>query len=223
MKHLRILALFAFFSASSVFATPSGLNSIPTADTTPQGTVVLQAFTNFGSDNDTDLTLGFKTGLDLWGQKFEIGADSHITPGNGGPVVLQFKYQTPQLWEGAHLGVGIANLALGNDFRNRAGDPFYYAVLSQDIAGLFRAHAGYGFQAHGNSVLLGLDKTLKVYDRELVLRTDAVQIQDQGQWMGSVGFLYALHKNFVFESWASQPFDHGSAIFTAKLNLVFQF
>lgn len=51
--------------ASPLFGTPSGLNNIPTADVTPMGTFVLQPFTNFGNDHDTDLTLGFKTGLDL--------------------------------------------------------------------------------------------------------------------------------------------------------------
>lgn len=223
MKHSSLIALCALFTAPALFATPSGLNNIPTADVTPQSVFVIQAFTNFGNDYDTDLTLGFKTGLDVFGQKFELGADSHITPNNGGPVLLQFKYQTPKLWEGANLGIGIANLALDKNDRDRAGDPFSYVVLTQDVAGLFRAHTGYGFQTDGNSVLLGLDKTVKVFDRDLVLRTDAVQIENQGQWMVSVGFLYAIHENLVLESWASQPFDHGDAIFTVKLNFVIKF
>jgi hypothetical protein len=208
---------------SALLATPSGLNNIPTADVTPMGTFVGQAYSNFGNDHDGDFSLGFKTGLDLWGQKFEIGADSHITPGTGGPVVLQFKYQVPQLWQGGNFGIGIANLALTQEDRDRAGDPFTYVVLSQDINGWFRTHAGYGFQTDNNSVLLGLDKTWKVFERDFVLRSDLIQIQNEGQWEGSLGFLYALNKYLVLESWVSQPFDHGDPIFTVKLNFVVQF
>ena len=138
-------------------------------------------------------------------------------------MVLHFKYQVPQLWQGGNFGIGIANLALDKQDRDRAGDPFSYIVLSQDVNGWFRAHAGYGFQTDNNSVLLGLDKTWKVFDRDFVLRADAIQVQDQGQWEGSLGFLYALHKNLVLESWVSQPFDHGDPIFTVKLNFVVQF
>jgi hypothetical protein len=223
MRHILWAGLGPLLLCSSLLANPSGLNNIPTADVVPARTVVGQAYSNFGNDHDMDFTLGFKAGLDLWGQKFEFGADSHILPGEGGPVVVQVKYQTPQLWQGANLGIGIANLAFDKPDRERSDDPFSYMVLSQDVNGWFRAHAGYGFQTDNNSVLLGLDKTWKVFERDFVLRTDAIQIQDQDQWMGSIGFLYALHENLVLESWASQPFSRGDAIFTVKLNFVFIF
>ena len=223
MRHTLLAGLGSLLVCSSLLATPSGLNNIPTADVTPMGTLVIQSYTNFGNDHDMDLGLGFKTGIDLWGQKFEIGADSHILPDRGGPVVLQAKYQVPQLWQGGNFGIGIANLALSSSDRDRAGDPFSYIVLTQDVAGLFRAHAGYGFQTDNNSVLLGLDKTWKIFERDFMLRADAIQIQDQDQWEGSIGFLYALHKNLVLESWVSQPFSHGDAVFTLKLNFVINF
>ena len=63
----------------------------------------------------------------------------------------------------------------------------------------------------------------QVLERDLVLRTDAIQIQDESQWLGSFGFLYAIDKHVVLESWVSQPFDHGDPIFTVKLNFVFVF
>ena len=218
----RAIAFVALLLTGSAFATPSGLDNIPTADTPGQGDVVIQAWTNFGNDHDADFNMGFKTGFDVWGQKLEFGADSHLFPNQGGPVVLQFKY-VQDVWTGGKLAVGIANLALGRDSMDRAGDPFSYALISQTIAGSLRAHAGFGFQTAGNSVLLGLDNTWKVLDRDLQLRTDFVQIQDQSQWMGSVGFLYVLHPRVVLEGWASQPLDHGDTIFTAKLNFVFKF
>lgn len=221
-QSMKPFALIFLASVSTAFATPSGLNNIPTADTPAQGEVVLQTWSNFGNDHDMDLNMGFKTGFDVWGQKLELGADSHILPEQGGPIVLQFKY-VQNLWEGGKLAVGIANLALGSENMDRAGDPFSYALLTQTISGTLRAHAGFGFQTDNNSVMLGLDKTVKVLERDLQLRTDLVQIQDQDQWMGSLGFLYVIHPKVVLEAWASQPFDHGDPIFTTKLNYVIKF
>jgi hypothetical protein len=223
MKRTVLTSFTLAALAFTVSATPSGLNNIPTADVTPQGVFVIQTFTNLGNDRDADLNVGFKTGLDVFGQKFEFGADSRLLPGKGGPVVLQGKYSLP-FGEGLPtLGLGVANIALTGDDRDRAGDPFTYAVLTQDFGGLFRAHAGFGFQTDNNSVLLGLDKTVKFLERDLMFRSDLVQIQDQDQWMGSLGFLYALHDYVVLESWASQPFDDGDTIYTAKLNFVIKF
>jgi hypothetical protein len=56
-----------------------------------------------------------------------------------------------------------------------------------------------------------------------MLRTDVIQIQDQEQWMGSIGFIYFAHKFVAFESWVSQPFDHGKPVFTMKINLICKF
>jgi hypothetical protein len=222
MKHSLLTALALAALAGSLSATPSGLNNIPTADVTPMGVFVLQPFTDFGNGRDADLTLGFKTGLELWGQKFELGAVSPLAP-DGGPVGAHFKYQVPELWTGGHIGLGVANVQFSESNRDRGGDPFSYAVVSQELGAGWRAHAGYGFQTHNNSVLLGVDKTVKLFNRDLVLRSDFIQIDDEDQWKGSFGFLYAIHKNFVLETWASQPLDHGQADFVVKLNFVFAF
>ena len=211
-------------TAPALLATPSGLNNIPTADTTGQGTVVVQAYSDFGIQHDTDFAIGFKSGLDFGNfGKAEFGADSALVPGQGGPVVLQFKY-AHDVWDGGTLALGIANLTLDAHDRDRAGDPFTYPILSQKVGNdWFRFHVGYGFQTDGNSVLLGLDKTVKFWEREVTFRTDFIQIQDQRQWEGSFGVLFPVCKYIVLESWMSQPLSNGSPIFTAKLNFVFTF
>jgi len=203
-----------------LWATPSGLNNIPTADTAGQGDYVFQAFTNFGEGRRADTNLGFKTGLDLFGEKFEVGLDGRITPDKGGPAVAQVKYARG-IYEGGTLGLGIANIAFRSQDRDRAGNPFKYAILTQKVDSRLRLHAGYGFQTDNDSVLLGADYGLKVGGRTLLIRSDVVEINDQDQFLGSLGFLLVINKSLVLESWASQPFEDGRTVGTIKFNLVF--
>ena len=149
MKPTHILPLLSLLCGSA-FATPSGLNNIPTADTPAQGEVVIQGWTNFGDDRETDFNLGFKSGLNVWGQKFEFGADSHLLPDEGGPVVLQFKY-AHKVWDGGTLALGIANLALGDDSIDRAGDPFSYALLTHMIAQVTGLKPGHFVHTFGDA------------------------------------------------------------------------
>ena len=72
-------------------------------------------------------------------------------------------------------------------------------------------------------MLLGLDRTVDCFGRDLVLRTDLLQIDDQHQWLGSVGFLFHFHEHIALESWVSQPFDDGPTAFTFKLDFIFKF
>ena len=53
-----------------------------------------------------------------------------------------------------------------------------------------------------------------------MLRADLTQIDDRDQWLGVVGFLYLLHKNWALESWICLPTDRGNASFTVKLNYI---
>ena len=46
--HIRATLAALLATAAVASATPTGLNNIPTADTTPQGVFVLQAFTTLG-------------------------------------------------------------------------------------------------------------------------------------------------------------------------------
>lgn len=213
------LATLAVLSAAiaPAFATPSGLNNIPTADTVPHRTVAVQAFDTFGS-GDHDFWMGFKTGWDFSKFNLEVGLDSHLAPDPAGPLVYQTKVNFAP-WEKGLLAVGIANVALTDT--DRAGDPFTYAVVTHDF-GIARLSAGYGLQTDNNSVLLGVDRSWKVFDRNLNLNADLVQIDDQSGWLVAVGAKYDLTKHIVLETWANLP-DEGDASVMAKINFVFTY
>jgi hypothetical protein len=226
MKRTSYLALAAAAALlpTAVFASPSGLNNIPTADTPGHREGVFQWFSTFPTAGKADHWMGFKTGLRPFGamHRFEGGFDSHLAPDESGPVVFQFKYAVQPWTNLPTLGLGSANLALTSEDRDRAGQPFSYAMLTHDF-GWLRAHAGYALQHGNNTALLGLDKTVKLFDRDLTLRGDFRQIDDEDQWLGSAGFLYHFHKNVALESWVSQPTSHGPTSFTIKLNLIFRY
>lgn len=174
---LRSTALFILLAAlpQIVFATPSGLNNIPTADTAPQGTLVLQTYSTVGGDARDDLNFGFKTGLEFKPLRFEFGADSHVYPGLGGPVVLQAKVAYPL---GDHLPTvagGVANLAFTDHQRDRSGQPFGYGVLTEDL-GFLRVTAGCGVQDGDALPFVGLDKTFKLTRRKVVAVSDGKSV-----------------------------------------------
>lgn len=208
----------------AALASPSGLNNIPTADTAPDLVPVIQEYTTVGEGRKPDHTAGMKIGFGPWDKaaynsRFEAGVDGHFAPGTVGPALFQAKYAFQPWKEGPAMSLGSANIAVNSDDRARTGQPFSYAVLSQDFK-QFRLHAGYGLQHQGNAALLGVDKTFKVFARDLVLRADATQIQNQRQWLTSVGALYAINSWLVLESWASFPVDTGKPMFTLKLNFI---
>lgn len=214
----------AVFLPAAALASSTGLNNIPTADTPGHREGVFQWYSTFPTEGKSDHWLGFKTGLRPFGaiHRFEGGVDSHLAPGESGPVAFQFKYAL-QPWERLPtLGLGSANLALTSEDRERAGQPFSFGILTHDFK-WFRAHAGYALQHDNRTALLGLDRTVKLFNRALMLRGDFRQIDDQDQWLGSAGFLYHFHKNVALESWVSQPTDHGPTSFTVKLNLIFNY
>lgn len=218
MKHRLLTALAVFATASGLQATPSGLNNIPTADTIGNREIAVQAFDTFGT-GPHDFWMGFKSGIDLSPIHLEWGLDSHLAPSPAGPLYFQTKLGF-ESWTDGKIAVGVANVPLSN--QSRAGDPFTYAVITQDFK-IARLSAGYGLQNHGNSVLLGLDRTWKVFgDHALNINADLVQTGDQSGWLSSVGFKYEICKSIVFEAWANLP-DHGNASYLAKLNYVFKF
>jgi len=231
---------------AAAHATPSGLNNIPTADTTPQGTFVLQGFTTLGGNNNADFNLGFKTGIDLKAVKLELGLASHLVPGKGGPVELHGKIAVP-LGEGLPvIAAGAANISFTKDDRRRAGDTFAYFVMSQDFH-WFRAHAGLAVQDSQPLPFFGIDKTFRIaksapapdakavkkaggkhaaapteYRDLFTLRADAIQQRDH-TWLASVGALIPVTKWFVFETWGNFPTNGGQASATLKGNFVFSF
>jgi hypothetical protein len=246
MKTHHTLATL-LLTASAAWATPSGLNNIPTADTTPQGTFVLQTFSTVGEAVNQDLNIGFKTGIDFKKVKLEVGLDSHLLPGNGGPVTVNGKIAIP-LGEGLPvIAAGVANISFSKDYRARAGDPFPYFVASQDFH-WFRLHAGIGEQNSQPMPFFGIDKTFRIaksapaadgksvktaggkqvkateteYRDLFTLRADAIQ-QPNHVWLASFGALVPVCKHFVFEAWGNFPTDGTQASATIKGNFVFSF
>jgi len=244
-QHTPALILLAGIAAAH--ATPSGLNNIPTADTTPQGTFVLQTYTTVGDGVKEDFNLGFKTGIDLKKVKLEVGLDSHLLPGNGGPVTVNGKIAIP-LGEGLPvIAAGVANITFSKDYRTRAGDTFPYFVVSQDFH-WFRLHAGIAEQSSQPLPFFGMDKTFRIaksapvgdgksvkkaggkqvkatepeYRDLFTLRADAIQ-QTNHTWLASVGALVPVCKHFVFEAWGNFPTDGSQASATLKANFVFSF
>jgi hypothetical protein len=189
---------------------------------------VFQAFANIRDDRHDDYWIGFKGGLRPWGQRFEYGADGRLGEGDPSAAVLQFKYAVAfkELLKSEEnlpmVAVGVANLALTSEDRDDIGQPATYLVATQDFD-WFRAHAGYQFQHQNNAGFFGFDKTFDLFDRDFQFRTDFTQIDDEDQWLGSVGFIYFLHEHIALESWASVPFDHGKTTFTIKLDVIFSF
>jgi hypothetical protein len=185
----KLLSLLA--AAPAALATPTGLNNIPTADTVPSGTLAIQAFSSLGGPNQFaangpgkhSFWMGFKTGLELQRLRIEWGLDSPLAPGNAGPLFGQVKTGiTP--WDNGLLTFGVAGIALTDS--KRAGDPFYYGILSHDF-GILRTHVGYGLQTRGDSVLLGVDRNIKFWDRDLNLNADLVQTRLGYGWPPRLG------------------------------------
>jgi hypothetical protein len=230
-RHVSVLALSFLALALAprqIQASSSGLNNIPTADTAPHLTLVLQEYSTFGARRKPDHIAGFKFGIDPWEKsewrnRFEWGLDGHLTPGDAGPALFQVKYATQPSANWPALSLGVANLAVTSDDRDRAGQPFSYAVVSHDFKFL-RLHGGYALQAHDdNTALLGVDKTFKLFNRDLMLRADAIQTERQHNWVASFGGLYSFCKSFALESWWSQPVHRSPGSLTVKLNFIIKF
>jgi len=222
-------ALVMMLAASgSARATSTGLNNIPTADTPPDLTAVVQGYATFGEGRLPDYSAGLKMGLSPWEDvlrsRFEWGIDGHIAPHEAGPAVFQAKYAL-QPWEKLpKFTIGSLNIGVTSGDRARGGQPYSFAVLTQEF-GWFRLTGGYGLQAHhNNSGFVGIDPTFKVFgDHSLTLRSDAKQISRQQQWLVSVGGMYDFCRWFAVETWASLPTDTGEPLFVIKFDIPFDF
>jgi hypothetical protein len=224
-KHLLVL-LIVCASAVSALGTPTGLNNIPTAETIDHRTVAVQFFSSFGGSNQfatsgpgkTSDWVGFKTGWDFKPLHLEWGLDSVLGTGFSGPLLFQTKARI-QPWQDGMFALGVAGVALTDT--QRAGDPFTYAMLYHDFH-LVRLHAGYGLQTHGNSYLFGVDRTWKLFDRDLNLNADLVQSRNQQGLITAIGATYFLSKHIVLETWANFP-DRDRVSLITKINYVFTF
>ena len=117
------------------------------------------------------------------------------------------------------IALGITNVG----DRDKAGKEFTFAVLSYDT-GFLRTHFGGTGQDDNEGFFGGLDKTVKLFDRNFTIRTDILQVNNQNDTLSSVGFIYDLGHNFLLESWVSFPSETGKEDFvTIKLNYVIKF
>ena len=218
MKKLFIyVILFSFFTTVPALATSTGLNNIPTADVVPENVLVLQFISDFANNDAPAYTAGLKYGLF---ENIEIGLDGNIFPQKGKTetLVAQGKLRF-ELSDSLAIAGGITNLG----DRARAGREFPFGVLSQDF-GFLRVHLGGTVQKDNEGFFGGIDKTFTFLDRDLTLRSDLVQTNDQHDTTASVGFIYDIGNNFLVESWMSFPTQSGKEdVLTVKLNYVIKF
>jgi len=219
-------------------ASPSGLNNTPTADTCPERTLVLQGWSGFARNDDSDYWTGFKYGLF---KNAEIGVDWKVDDDPSRHAQLQAKYGIDVGEPWPRLALGVANIS---EHRTRNGKPMPYVALSHEFRGWFRAHIGYGFQDDNEGAFAGLDRTLKVFGRDLMLCGDVIQTNDQHDALWAPGFklnlarerkegergtggltgaLLGLLDHVVLETWVTFPSNGDPESYVAKLNIVVGF
>ena len=208
-----------FVTSGWLGASPSGLNNIPTVDVTPRNVLVLQGWGDFAHGASPVYLAGFKYGLPA---NIEIGLDSQVGADDSGPVMGQVKWRLPLPTEETLFGM-LLGVAVISDDSERAGDVAPYLVSAFDFD-LARLSLGYSFQENDQAFFAGLDKTLELQSRDLILRADVRQVDDGDEWLASAGFLHVLPLNLVLESWVSIPSarDAEEAL-TVKLNYVIAF
>jgi hypothetical protein len=157
MRNAGIVAMVVaavIVSCAGLWASPSGINNIPTADITPLGKLVLQAYTHSDEGERTTATLGAKYGLPY---DIEVGADKRLLPNDpDGPTTLSVKKAFALGLTGSRFAVGVANIT-----DNTGDHPIYpYGVFSQPLAPRSRGHLGFAAQRDNNEVFVGYDFTL---------------------------------------------------------------
>jgi hypothetical protein len=216
-KYFYYFILLCFIATEPLWATSTGLNNIPTADVVPENVLVFQFISDLANNNKPDYLTGFKYGLL---KNVEIGLDGRIFPEKAKEenLVAQGKLRF-ELSDSLAIAGGITNLG----DRARAGKEFPFGVLSQDL-GFLRVHFGGTVQDNNEGFFGGIDKTLKFLDRDLTLRSDIIQTNDQHETTTSAGFIYDIGHNFLVESWMSFPTESGKEdVLTIKLNYVIKF
>ncbi len=234
---LLIVTMCLCAVGNSAWASPTGLNNIPTTDFVPVKTVVFQTWLNMAENAKTQQFVGFKTGVV---EGLEVGIDWKAIGETHGHAELQAKYTFDIMgdwWKGV---VGFANLT---ENRQHNGDFFPYAAISVDLE-VFRLHFGFAPQPHNEAFFAGIDRTLLFLNRNLQLKADAIHINDKEDVLFSVGFLYEfgpqdaadlpsesgimsilneITKNLILEAWVSLPTTGEEEVYTLKLDYVISF
>lgn len=212
-----ILGLLAMALVVPVLhASRSGLNNIPTADVSAPKVAVVHVYGAWGPGRDSSFLTGVRTGFAVDGQKFEAGVDSRWAAGKAVPVFLNAKWSVPARPAGSALALGVASLAPDAADRRRLGQPQSYGVVTHDF-GLVRVSAGYAVQAANNAWFAGLDRKFNVGGRPLVVRSDAIEIQNGNRWLTSLGLTYRFTPAWGVEIWRSHPTGPARDYTTAKL------
>ena len=222
LRHFLTLTGLVGLMPFAAYASRSGLNNIPTADVSAPGVAVVHLYSGWGTGRDASFLTGLRSGFDVNELKFEGGVDSRWEPGVIVPAILNAKWQLPLKMAPVTAAIGIANLGLTADDRDEIGQPQSYAILSWNL-GSFRLHGGYGWQHQNPTAFVGFDTSFNIVERKLVVRCDARQIQDQGQWVGSIGLTYRFAEIVGLEVSHSHPFDTGEDYTSAKLALYFKY
>ncbi len=221
----------------SVWASPSGLNNIPTTDVVPEKTVVLQTWLNMTNNVQTQQFVAFKAGVF---KGLEAGIDWKANGETHGHAELQLKYAFDITGDWLKGVIGVANLT---DNRQHNGYFFPYVATSVDLD-VFRLHFGYAPQPHNEAFFAGIDRTVTFLNRNLQLKADAIHINDKDDVLFSAGFLYEfgakdaaeepsksgiqgiltdITKNLILEAWVSLPSTGEEETYTVKLNYVIKF
>jgi hypothetical protein len=213
-----VIAITALSSPGLLFASPSGLNNIPTADFTPDGVLVLQTYSFSQSGAKTTGFLGAKYGL---GDGIEVGADGQLAASPTGPLTLQAKKTWPVEDARIKLCLGIANITA-----DTGENPLYpYGVVGAKLCGQSRGHLGFAPQKGNHEWLLGYDYTLS---GGTMLRTDVVRgiSADNKHTLYSLGGLMPTKFGAV-EGWVTRAINNSpggsdATVYTLKLDYAFQ-
>jgi hypothetical protein len=213
MKYLCLALLVVALVPVAALASPSGLNNIPTADTCTPKVLVLQAYSNFGSDMKTSYTAGAKYGA---AKGLEVGVDYQFAPdGSTGPINLQVKQAW---WPGdAQTGYCLGLAGITGDWGEH--HVFPYGVVSHKFNTLDRGHIGFAPQQDAQQFFVGYDHQFE----SALLRADYVRNDDADSNMYSLGALVPTKWGAV-EGWVSRV-DAASdnTVFTLKLDYAIDF
>jgi hypothetical protein len=214
MKYLVLMAVAAVLVPLVAFGSPSGLNNIPTADTCSPNVLVLQAYSNAGTEGDSSFSVGAKYGVI---KGIEVGADYQLSPeGSTGPLNLQVKgaWWTPDGNTGLCLGLAGITSDWGEHH------PFPYGVVSHKFTPLDRGHIGYAPQQDAKQFFLGYDHQFPGW----LFRTDFVRDTDNSVSLYSAGALIPS-KWGAAEGWVSRTDgnEDDTTVFTLKLDFALDF
>ncbi|MFQ5951780.1 MAG: hypothetical protein ACE5JK_00010 [Candidatus Omnitrophota bacterium] len=215
--------LAALLCAQISWASPTGLNNIPTTDVAPDRTLVAQTWLTTGGEMKPLYVTGAKYGTI---NRMELGIDSKVGSGKSGPVALQAKLKVFGSDFGFSALAGTEGITFDGDISENIVP---YVVASQDLkisedVQLFRLHAGYGFQKHNFSVFGGVDRSFKIWGQEFIPRSDIKQVNDGRDLLISAGFLLTLPFNLALETWLNIPTEDGAEeSMTIKLDYIMKF